>query len=100
MSHIENKQQKELQIRAKHNRRVNHELKFVKEAIEGIPWVGKLEIIVPRQDERKSRTANLRIRYASLDFPPPINRAKSFQHQSVNLRLFMDSRDLSQKTLK
>ena len=48
----------ELLIRAKHNRRVNHELKFVKEAIEGIPSVGQLEIVVPRQDEKKSRTAN------------------------------------------
>ena len=28
----------ELLIRAKHNRRVNHELKFVKEAIEGIHY--------------------------------------------------------------
>jgi len=77
----------ELLIRAKHNRRVNHELKFVKEAIAKIPSVGQLEIVVPRRDEKQSRTASLSIRYASFDFPPPINRAKCFQHQSVTLNV-------------
>lgn len=69
-------------IRAKHNRRVNQELKFVNEAIEGIPAVGQLEIVVPRQDEKQSRTASLAIRYASFDFPPPINRATCFQQET------------------
>lgn len=50
-----------------------------------VPDAGQLKISVPRQDEQKSRTANLTIRYASFDFLPPINRAKSFQHQSVTL---------------
>ena len=77
----------ELLIRAKHNRRVNHELKFVKEAIRQTPNAGQLKVSVPRQDDKKSRTANLTIRYASFDFPPPINRAKSFQHQSVTLNV-------------
>lgn len=31
--------------------------------------------------------ASLAIRYASFDFPPPINRAKCFQHQSVTLNV-------------
>lgn len=77
----------ELLIRAKHNRRVNHELKFVQRAVALIPSAGQLEIVVPRQDEQKSRTASLTIRYASFDFPPPINRAKSFQHQSITLNV-------------
>ncbi len=77
----------ELLIRAKHNRRVNHELKFVKEAIGQTPNADQLKISVPRQDDKKSRTANLSIRYASFDFPPPINRAKSFQHKSVTLNV-------------
>ncbi len=77
----------ELLIRAKHNRRVNHELKFVQKAIAQIPSTGQLKISVPRQDEKKSRTATLTIRYASFDFPPPINRAKSFNHQSVTLNV-------------
>ena len=74
-------------IRAKHKRRVNHELKFVKEAIQQTPNAGQLKVSVPRQDDKKSRTANLTICYASFDFPPPINRAKSFQHQSVTLNV-------------
>ena len=77
----------ELLIRAKHNRRVNHELKFVKQAMEQIPDAGQLKISVPRPDGKKSRIANLAIRYASFDFPPPINRAKSFKHQSVTLNV-------------
>lgn len=77
----------ELLIRAKHNRRVNHELKFVRQAMNQIPAAGQLEIVVPRQDEQKSRSASLNIRYASFDFPPPINRAKSFSPQSVTLNV-------------
>ena len=46
-----------------------------------------MTIVVPRQDEYKSRTACLSIRHASFDFSPPINRAKNFQHQSVALNV-------------
>lgn len=79
----------ELLIRAKHNRRINHELKFVKEAISQVPESGQLTILVPRQDQQKSRTACLTIRYASFDFPPPMNRAKIFPHQSVALNVIL-----------
>lgn len=77
----------ELLIRAKHNRRVNHELKFIKQAMKQVSDAGQLKISVPRQDEKKSRIANLTIRYANFDFPPPINRAKSFKNQSVTLNV-------------
>ena len=46
-----------------------------------------MKIIVPRHDEKKSRIATLTIRHASFDFPPPINRAKSFQDKSVTLNV-------------
>ena len=49
--------------------------------------LGQLTISLPRQEKKTSRTANLTIRYASFDFPPPINRAKSFKHQSVTLNV-------------
>ena len=84
---LERESNSELLIRAKHNRRVNHELKFVQKAIAQIPSNGQLKILVPRQDEKKSRTATLTIRYASFDFPPPTNRSKSFNHQSVTLNV-------------
>ena len=77
----------ELLIRAKHNRRINHELKFVQEAMEQTPDAGQLKMLIPLNDEKKSRTATLTIRHASFDFPPPINRAKSFQHKSVSLNV-------------
>ena len=84
---MEREPNSELLIRAKHNRRVNHELKFVKQAMEQIPDAGQLKISVPRADGQKSRTTDLSIRYASFDFPPPINRAKSFKHESVTLNV-------------
>lgn len=84
---LERESNSELLIRAQHNRRVNHELKFVKQAIAQIPDSGQLQISVPRPDEKKSRTATLTIRYASFDFPPPINRAKSFNHDPVTLNV-------------
>lgn len=84
---MEREPNSELLIRAKHNRRVNHELKFVKQAMEQTPDAGQLKISVPRPDGKKSRIANLAIRYASFDFPPPINRAKNFKHQSVTLNV-------------
>ena len=61
--------------------------KYVKEAMGQIPNAGRIKISVPRQDETKSRTAELTIRYASFEFPPPINRANSFQHRSVTLNV-------------
>ena len=56
-----------------------------------VPDAGKLEISVPRHDEQKSRNATLTIRHASFDFPPPINRAKSFQDKSVSLNVISAS---------
>lgn len=84
---MEREPNSELLIRAKHNRRVNHELKFVREAMRQVPDAGQLEISVPRHDAKKSRNATLSIRYASFDFSPPINRAKSFKRESVTLNV-------------
>lgn len=90
---LEREPNSELLIRAKHNRRVNHELKFVQEAMRQVPDAGQLEILVPRHDEKKSRSATLTIRHASFGFPPPINRAKSFQDKSVSLNVISASED-------
>ena len=84
---MEREPNSELLIRAKHNRRVYHELKFVREAMRQVPDAGQLEISVPRHDAKKSRNATLSIRYASFDFSPPINRAKSFKRESVTLNV-------------
>ena len=40
-----------------------------------------------KTDEKKSRIATLTIRHATFDFLPPINRGKSFPHQSVTLNV-------------
>ncbi len=66
----------ELLIRAKHNRRINHELKLVKQAIAQIRCSGQLVISVPRKDDQPTREANLTVRHASFTFQAPSNRPK------------------------
>ena len=83
----------QLLIRAKHNRRINHELKFVKEAIAQTPSSGQLSIVVPRKDEKPSRTASLTIRYATFTFPEPSNRSKSSTSKSIALTVICASED-------
>ena len=60
-----------------HNRRINHELKLVKEAIAQTPSSGQLVISVPRKDEQPTREATLTVRYANFTFPAPSNRPKT-----------------------
>ncbi len=49
---LEREANSELLIRAKHNRRIAHELKLVKSAIAQTPSSGQLVISVPRKDEQ------------------------------------------------
>jgi hypothetical protein len=51
---LERESNSELLIRAKHNRRINHQLRFVNEAIAQTPSSGQLSIVVPRKDDRPS----------------------------------------------
>ncbi len=83
----------QLLIRAKHNRRINHELKFVQEAIAQTPSTGQLVISVPRKDEKPSRSATLTIRYASFHFPPPRNRSTSFTGEPIALTVICATED-------
>lgn len=83
----------ELLIRAKHNRRINHELKLVKEAIAQTPSSGQLAISVPRKDDQPSREANLTISYASFTFPVPSNRPKNFNREPIVLNVISATED-------
>ena len=83
----------QLLIRAKHNRRINHELKLVKEAIAQTPSTGQLVISVPRKDDKPSRNATLTIRSASFHFPPPGNRSTSLTGEPIALNVISATED-------
>ena len=84
---LEREPNSELLIRAKHNRRINHELKLLKEAIVQTPSTGQLTISVPRKDDKPSRNASLTIRYANFTFPTPSNRLKTARSNKINLNV-------------
>ncbi|MDJ0594887.1 MAG: IS4 family transposase [Pleurocapsa sp. MO_226.B13] len=90
---LEREANSELLIRAKHNRRINHELKFVKEAIAHTPSSGQLVISVPRKDDQPTREANLTISYASFTFPVPSNRPKSSTREPITLNVISATED-------
>ena len=79
------KRSSELLIRAKHNRRINHELQFLNEAIAQTPSSGQLVISVPRKDDQPTREATLTISYASFTFPAPSNRPKTASRKQITL---------------
>ncbi len=70
-----------------HNRRINHELKLVKEAIAQTPSSGQLVISVPRKDEQPTREATLTVRYANFTFPAPSNRPKTATRKEIRLNV-------------
>ena len=90
---LEREANSQLLVRAKHNRRINHELKFLQEAIAQTPASGQLSIVVPRKDEKPSRTASLTIRYASFTFPIPSHRSKSPTHEPITLTVISATED-------
>jgi Transposase DNA-binding/Transposase Tn5 dimerisation domain len=82
---LEREPNSQLLVRAKHNRRINHELKFVQPAIARTPARGQLSIVVPRKDAKPSRNASLTIRYASFTFPVPSHRSTNPTNQPITL---------------
>ncbi len=89
MSYLPSKEKRssESLIRAKHNRRINHELKLVKEAIAQTPSSGQLVISVPRKDDQPTREATLTICYASFTFLASSNRPKSTTKKEIILNV-------------
>ncbi len=90
---LEREANSELLIRAKHNRRINHELKLVKEAIAQTPSSGQLVISVPRKDEKPTREATLTVRHASLTFPAPSNRRQTATKEEITLNVISARED-------
>jgi hypothetical protein len=60
-----------LLIRATHNRRVDHQARYLWDAISQSPPAGQLTIEVGRKDDQPARAATLTVRYGSLEIQPP-----------------------------
>ena len=90
---LEREANSELLIRAKHNRRINHELKLLKEAMAQTPSSGQLVISVPRKDDQPTREANLTISYASFTFSAPSNRPKTATREQITLNVIAARED-------
>jgi hypothetical protein len=65
-----------LLIRAEHNRAVLNEQSLLWEYIEKQSEKGTLDLFIPRQSKRPSRTAELKIRYAPVEIKAPKNGKK------------------------
>jgi hypothetical protein len=78
-----------LLIRGTHNRRVNHEAKYLQTAIRQEPSWGELTIEVPRGDDRPSRQATLTMRFASLEIQPPRHHLKPTALEPLTVQVIL-----------
>jgi len=77
----------ELLIRAKHNRCVEHELKYLQAAIANVPPSGTVKVLVPKQEGKRARTAFLKLRYGSFTILPPRNYRHHTHFQPITLNV-------------
>jgi len=63
-----------LLIRVSHNRRVEHEAKYLWDAVRESPVLGEVTVEIGRRGNQPPRKATLTIRVASLSIRPPANR--------------------------
>lgn len=84
---LEREPNSELLIRASYNRRVNHEMKYLRESICATPEAGKLKVSVPKKDGQPARQATLSLRYGTLSILPPSNccQRKTRSPMSLNV---------------
>lgn len=86
---LERSDNSHLLIRGTHNRRADHETKYLKEAIAQTPPSGQLLVNIPRGDDRPSRQATLTIRFATLTIEPPRNHQRRSQLKPVPLQVVL-----------
>lgn len=60
-------------IRAEHNRKVDHELEYLKPSVQQAPVLGKLAIEVGRNPKRDARVALLEVRALNITLMVPRN---------------------------
>ena len=79
----------DLLIRAAHNRRVNHQARYLWEAMRQSPVRGQLALELQRKDNQSARRATLRIRYESLAIQPPVGRNRGGSLSPVPIQVIL-----------
>lgn len=72
---VERQARSHLLIRMTHNRRVEHEQRYVWEAIRQAPIAGEISVQVTQQANRAARLARVAVRFLTLTIRPPHQRA-------------------------
>ena len=78
-----------LLIRAVQNRRINHSLIYLQEAVRSQPLAGIVPIEVQRQVERPSRNALLEVRYLTVEITPPLRGLKRKGAQPISVQVVL-----------
>jgi hypothetical protein len=84
---LEREANSELLIRAKHNRCIEDELKYLQAGSAKIPSSGTVEVLIPKQEGKPARTARLTIRYSSFTILPPKSYRSYRQAQAITLNV-------------
>ncbi len=79
----------DLLIRAAHNRRVSQAEQYVQDAIQAAPVAGTLTIQVPRHDAIPARSAELSVRFASLNWMPPAHHKQRAKLQPIAVQVVL-----------
>jgi hypothetical protein len=72
---VERQARSQLLIRMSHNRRVEHETRYLWEAIRQAPLAGEITVEVTPQAHREARLARLTVRFQTLTVRPPHKQA-------------------------
>ncbi len=75
----------DLLIRAKHNRRVDNELKHLFPSLSASKPVGEMEIILPKTQKRMGRKAVVTIRYTQVRIMSPQNLVGKAAQESISV---------------
>jgi len=78
-----------LLIRGTHNRRVDHQAKYLHASIEQAPVAGFVTITVPRNGQRPQRQATLTVRFATLEIQPPRHHLQRAKLSPVTLQVVL-----------
>jgi len=79
----------ELLIRATYNRRVDHEARYLWEAMDQSPVRGEITITLQRRDNQAARSATLTLRYQTLALRPPRHRRAKERLQPVEVAVIL-----------
>ncbi len=75
----------DLLIRAKHNRRVDNELKHLFPSLSASQPMGEMEIVLPKTKKRKGRNAIVTIRYTEVKIMAPQNLVGKTGQESISV---------------